>query len=132
MVATVDKKSKRELARIEERERAGTELGQPGADQFKGLRAAEGPVETYTLAVVSTAHLKPGTATALEKSRGYPYGPLVSVFEDGFFVSFWWEVPPSTLIWKLYASGRASAATVTCCWTVTPTRLTACPLTSGR
>lgn len=87
MVATVDKKSKRQLARIEERERAGTELGQPGADQFKELRAADGPVETHTLAALSTAHLKPETAIALEKSRGYPYGPLVSVFEEGFFVS---------------------------------------------
>lgn len=87
MVGTTNKAVRRQRARLEECERTGTELGKPGADQFKGPRTADGSVETHTLVAISTAHLEQKTVLALEKSRGYPYGPLVSVFEEGFFVS---------------------------------------------
>lgn len=71
------------MARVEERERSGTELGKPGARQF----ASSVVYEDHRMVALSTAHLKPETVAALSKPGVYPCGPLVAPFEEGLIVS---------------------------------------------
>lgn len=83
MVGIADKSAARQLARIAERERSGTELGQPGAAQFAPKE--RGSEETHSLVAMNTGHLTKATAEALANPP--EDGPTVAVFPEGWFVS---------------------------------------------